>query len=420
MTLLFCYKIVTIVIYLLVLPFGKMKAGQGDVLWKGRLGDIEPSDDKTLWMHAASVGEVRVIGHLIDYLRKKRTDLPIHLTVVTRTGYDTAIKLYGDTIRVTIFPLDAPVPVARTVRNVNPRMVIITETEIWFNLLRRLFELDIPVILVNGRMSDKGFNRYRMIGTAMRRLIPRYERLFLKTESDLDRYRYFGATEEKSFVAGDMKFDAPLVERSAGRIKEIRSRLGISDDDFLFVAGSTRPGEEVMMLKLLKKLSRQSKQLKLPKQLKLLLAPRHINRADEIRELLNQNEISFTTYGSVNPAKDAILVDRMGILNELYLAADLSFVGGTLVNRGGHNLLEPVWAGTPVLFGPSIGNVEDAAEYVEANNYGRMVATEDELARVVHDVMCGKETFATKTESASALSATAHIGDYVLERLTDA
>jgi len=163
---LYVYKVVTYFIYLIVFLPGKLKARGGDALWRGRLGDIEPSAEKTIWMHAASVGEVRVVGHLINYIKKNHEDLLIHLTVMTRAGFETAAKLYGDKIGVTIFPLDATPAISKTIRKINPSIVIITETEIWFNLLQQLFRLNIPIILINGRMSEKSFRRYRLIRSA--------------------------------------------------------------------------------------------------------------------------------------------------------------------------------------------------------------------------------------------------------------
>jgi tRNA (guanine-N7-)-methyltransferase len=151
-----------------------------------------------------------------------------------------------------------------------------------------------------------------------------------------------------------------------------------------------------------------------------VLAPRHLERLDEIRRLLEERHTPYCLYGDGRKCEAVTLVDRMGLLNDLYLAADLAFVGGTLVNIGGHNILEPVWARTPVVFGPSIENVSEAAEYVVSKNYGLMVRNADEMTDLITRVIEGRVRFAVKDYDDTARTATAIAGDYILEQLTHA
>lgn len=240
-----------------------------------------------------------------------------------------------------------------------------------------------------------------------------YQRLFVKTEADKSRFGFFGVKDEQAIVAGDMKFDAPLLQRSEGRIQEIRSRIGASESDFVFVCGSTRPGEEQLLLELARILKTNA----LP--IKLVIAPRHIDRIKELQGDLCVSGDSVGLYSEGNLNSSIILVDKMGCLNDLYLAANLAFVGGTLVDIGGHNLLEPVWAGTPVLFGESTRNVNEAKNYILENNYGAMAADAAEMTKLIKKVINGEITFSIKSSEDLSHSATSIAGDYILQRLSD-
>jgi 3-deoxy-D-manno-octulosonic-acid transferase len=301
--------------------------------------------------------------------------------------------------------------VGRSLDRIRPRCIVIAETEIWPNLIDVAAGRQIPVILVNGRMSEKSFRRYRRVAGSLGKLLSLYDRFFFKTEEDRERFASFGVEDSRSVVSGDMKFDAPLDERSEGRITELRHRMSIVETDFLVVAGSTRPGEEKQLLAAYRSLKREYPRLR------LLLAPRHIERTDEIATLLKGLNEPYIMYGSDRTGEGVILVDKMGILNELYMAADVAFVGGTLVNIGGHNLLEPVWAGTPVLFGPHVGNVQEAADYIIEHRYGAGVTSVDDLARTLVTILDKRLSFETKSETDLKQAATSIAGDYIREKL---
>ncbi len=416
--MMFLYTVFVTLVYMLTYPYTRLQAALGKQAWQGRLGLIEPVGPKDIWMHAASVGEVKVLNHLIDFLKEHSPKIAIHLTVMTPAGFATVnnlVRANHPDVSVSFFPFDVPFVVSRTFDKIRPRMVVVAETEIWFNTIFHAAKRNVPVILVNGRMSEKSFMRYLLIRPLLTRLFHTYDRFFFKTEEDFRRYQKFGVTTEKGTVAGDMKFDAPLLPRSAERRRELRARLGIADEEFLIIAGSTRQGEHAVFAEIYKKL------VSVHPQVRLAIAPRHLERVGEVMFIFKQKDIPFTVYSRLDTAgKEVIIIDKMGLLNELYLAADIAFVGGTLVARGGHNILEPVWAGTPVLFGPSIENVVEAARYIEAHNYGKMVASKEELLTTVRQLIEGTLTFAIKTEKDWQTSPTAHIGEYILKKLEDA
>jgi len=411
------YKFITFLIYCLVYPLGRIKIARGSRFWLGRLGLIDPIGPRSIWMHAASVGEVKVLSYLFDYIKKQEPALTMHVTVMTRAGFKTATDLIGDKdtrITLSYFPLDVRRVISRTLDSIKPALLTIAETEIWPNLINEASKRNIPVVLVNGRMSEKAFQRYQFLRPMFAKLFAQYDRFFFKTEGDLERYQHFGVSQGKSVVTGDMKFDAPLLPRSEGRRREMRARAGAADDSFLLVAGSTRPGEEAILVNVFRTVNAKHKNLR------MIIAPRHMERIGEVKALLEKKGLSFDVYGQPPQTAGIILVDRLGILNDLYLAADLAFVGGTLVDIGGHNVLEPVWAGTPVIFGQYLSNVAEAADYILANNYGEKVTSESDLVQLLYQVIIGDLSFAVKTESDWHNSPTAVAGKYILKRLKSA
>ena len=392
-------------------PFARLKAARGNQLWRDRLVDVSTLRPADIWLHAASAGETRIIGYLADYLLKQRPNLKIHVTTMTPAGRGVVESDLPPHVDYSFCPIDAPSTMKRFIDAIDPRIIVLAETEIWPNLIRRAQEKGIAVILVNGRMSEGAASRYRWVAGAMRRLLAAYDHFFFKTPEDAMRYAALGVLPDQSTVAGDMKFDAPLFPRSEGRRHEIRSRLGVGASDFVFVAGSTRPGEEAMLADLHDRL------VSTHDRLRIAIAPRHLDRLDEIEALFVSRGIGLRRYDAATNDARVILVDRMGILNDIYMAADLAFVGGTLVDLGGHNLLEPVWAGTAVVYGPFLDNVRDAAEYIELHDFGRQVKDLEGLISLIEGSYHEQKRFAVKTEADVKNSPTATVGEYILSRL---
>lgn len=417
--MLWLYRILSSAVHGVMYPYGRLRASRGSQLWQGRLGEF-PATEVDLWFHAASVGEIKVVAHLIQYLKRLRPQLRVAVTTMTEMGFNTAGETLDDSIIVRFFPIDSAPLISRVMSRLAPRMIVIAETEIWPNLVLQAAKRGIPLVLVNARLSERAFGRYRMISKTMSRLLSCYDRLFLKSEADLERFRTFNIPSERLIIAGDMKFDAPLVARTSIWIAETRFALGVAESDYLLVAGSTRPGEEEALLDVYRDVRVGNPRLR------LLLAPRHLERLPEVEALIDSRGFPRYRYGqpqpdtSPHPSDGIVVVDRMGILNDLYAVADMAFVGGTLVDIGGHNVLEPVWARTPVLFGPSTANVRDAVEYILEHKYGAQVADAAELSAELHDSISGKKTFNMKTDTEIDRSATALAGNYILERLDGA
>ena len=412
--MLFLYRLLTQLVYFLVFPFAQWKMERGFFQWRDRLGWHSSSTPCHLWLHASSVGEVKVISYLLHYLRKKQPELKAMITVMTTTGYRAAGKIIGENDVLHYLPLDCLPAVRRTLDAIQPQCIVIAETEIWPNLVCEAYNRQIPIVQVNGRMSERAFQKYRWVQSAMQHLFDKYDRFYFKTETDAKRYQFFGVPDQKSEIIGDMKFDAPMLPHSAGRKAEIRYRAGVDDEDFLIVAGSTRPGEEEILLQTYQALTELQKE----KKIRLIIAPRHIERIDEIKQLCINANLTYSIYEQPDISAPIILVDRMGILNDLYGAADIAFVGGTLVDIGGHNILEPVWTGTPVLFGPYTSNVEEASQYIIEHNYGIKVLSIEQLTSTINAYLTKSISFAERTEHDMLTSPTATAGNYILSKIS--
>ncbi|MFQ5453693.1 MAG: 3-deoxy-D-manno-octulosonic acid transferase, partial [Candidatus Zixiibacteriota bacterium] len=339
-------------------------------------------------------------------------ELKIHISTMTRTGFSTATQIKKTPcISLSYFPFDIPSVVKKTLDRVQPRILVVAETEIWPNLVYETAKRNIPIILINGRMSEKAFGKYKLFRTTFKKILSMYDYFFFKTDKDASLYSYFDIQPIKWKTAGDMKFDAPLLEQSEEIKLHNRIQNGIDKDSFLFVAGSTRPGEELILMDVYKELSAEFDDFH------IIIAPRHIERIDEIKAQLADKQIHFRMLNAVDKNEKMILVDKLGLLNNLYLAADISFVGGTLVDIGGHNILEPVWAGSPVIFGSSVHNVKEAVDYVSENNYGAMIKSKEELIMLLIKVHRGEIIFSTKKAHDLDNSPTALIGDFILSKL---
>jgi len=405
------YHIVSAVIYFILWPYGRIRALVGSKKWRDRLGLLDPVGPVDIWIHAASVGETKIAGYLMDYLQHKRPDIRIFLSTMTDAGQKIAEKNRNSRVVTGYFPIDSGFVVKRYLSQVRPKMMVVTETEIWPNLLDECFSENIPVVLVNGRLSDKSFRKYRLIDSMLSKILSKYDRIFVKSDSDRKKFLSFGISEGKTVTAGDMKFDAPLVRSSEQKINETRRRIGAGENDFLLVAGSTRPGEEALLIELFEKMSH------LGKPIRLVVAPRHLNRIEQIKSEMSFKKVEFAVYGSGNGTSPVTLVDKMGELDNLYQAADLAFVGGTLVDVGGHNILEPVWAGTPVVFGPYVNNIIDAKDYVLQHKFGAMINSIGEMSELIISLDNNRALFARKSDDDLSHSPTAMAGDYILERL---
>jgi 3-deoxy-D-manno-octulosonic-acid transferase len=355
------------------------------------------------------MGEVSVMAVLVDHIRRQNEKTRFYVTVMTETGFNRARDLLGGDIPVSFFPFDYRSPIKRFLKRVRPDAAVFIETEIWPNWIKKLHRSDIPIVLANGRLSEKSARRYARFGESMRKLMSCYNRIIVQSGENRARFMSIGADESRITIAGSLKFDAPVRDLADDDRRSLRHRLPFDTNARIWICGSSRNGEHGQLLDVYSNLARKHPLLK------MILVPRHLEKIDDIIGMINDRNLKFLRYTEMEKNAvdaDILLVDQIGCLNDLYPVSDIAFVGGTLVEIGGHNLLEPVWAGVPVLFGPHLDNVKDSAEYITKEGFGQKVEDKHHLETTLDSFLSGRLEFARKTDVAdgsSGASGTARI-----------
>ena len=348
-----------------------------------KLGGVTGAVSGGFWIHAVSVGEVRLALRILPELRRRFPGVSVHLTTTTTTGRALGEAGAGDQRPESVgaLPFDLPFAMSRLLDRLRPRAVLIVETEIWPNLLRICCGRNIPVLLVNGRISERSFPRYLVLKRFLRRALDGFRSLGMQSRDDADRIVRLGAAPERVLVTGNLKFD---LEPPRVDAEEVRRRLGVAEGAPLFAAGSTAAGEEDHVLRAFRALRATDPRAR------LVLAPRHPEDFAPAEKAARADGRSVSTWSRLAtgtaqapPTWDVMILDRIGVLPEIYAAADLVFVGGSLVPRGGQNLLEPAALGKPVLFGPLTANFRSASEALVAAGAGFVAHDGDELGRLL-------------------------------------
>jgi len=349
-----------------------------------RLGFVRPLEGpRPIWIHAVSVGELRAVDALIRSVRSRTGGQPVVVSTTTPTARALALGR-DDVDRVIYFPLDLPSAVRRTLGRIRPKLVIVAETEIWPNFLRQCGLASIPVFMVNGRISDRSFGRYRTVRRWLVRVLDGYALLGMQSEGDASRIRDLGAPNGRVAVFGNLKYDAP---RLSGALDPALRRT-LETWQPLVVAASTAEGEEALVLDAFGRLAGSHPGLK------LLIAPRRPERFDEVGRALDAAGLTWCRRSAIGEAPvegTALLLDSIGELSAIYEFASVVFMGGTLVPHGGHNILEAARFRKPVVFGPYMDNFRPMAnEFLEAGAAVE-VSGSDELGRELDHLLSNPE-----------------------------
>jgi len=363
-----------------VLLFRKRRANLPDRIGLRGIPRQTPDDARpTFWVHAVSVGETLAAVPLLRLLRRRLPDARLLVSSVTLTGRETAVKfLSGVVDEGFFFPFDLPGLCGRFLDRMRPDVAVVVETEIWPNFIAACARRGIPVVIVNGRLSKRSFAGYMRFRWFFAPILRTLRTISAQTAEDAERFVALGAPREIVTVGGNLKFDVSPPETGASPLSALLLKEKSGGAAWI-VAGSTHDGEEAQLLRAFLHAREGNPSLR------LLLAPRHPERFDAVETLVRREDVSMARRTAIPEGADrlpdtVLLLDTVGELSGAYAAADLAFVGGSLVPKGGHNVLEPSWHGVPTIVGPHMENFREIAEVFLAGDALIRVAGEEELA----------------------------------------
>lgn len=326
----------------------------------GQLGELVAETKGGAWFHCVSVGEVVAASCVIKTLLVKIPEHPIIITTTTSTGAQRVEEIFGDASHVAhhYLPYDLPWLMQRFIRHIQPTQIMITEVELWPNLIHHAAKLNIPVTMINARMTDKSAHQYAKISWLFMPMLTHLDHVCAQGQRDYDAYLRLGIEPEKLTLTQNVKFDQITDNRIPEDIKAFGDALKAQGRKVL-MAGSTHAGEEIFWLNVYQYLSQEYPELL------LVLVPRHPQRFDDVQGIIEIQQLSLQRWEQrmkINAKTQVLLVDAMGVLTPLYHCADIAFVGGSIADRGGHNALEPASMGVPVLMGTYIYNNPEICE----------------------------------------------------------
>jgi len=379
------YSIVTLVVFVAASPYFLYQALRHNKYVGSigqRLGYLPVSfnldGDESIWVHAVSVGEVLSARPLISELRARYPKLRVFLSTTTLSGQQLARRSVSDVDAVFYFPFDWTFTARRTLNVVKPRLFVMIETEIWPNLLRECRRRHIKTAMVNGRISYRSYPRYRLIRPFMKRVLADIDRFCVQGDETARRLVELGADPARVTVTGSLKFDSVDASPTPGRGRDRVLRFfRISPNRPVIIAGSTLKGEEEPVIRAFNRVRTTGANAL------LIIAARHPERFDEVERICRHEGLSTVRRSELpidaEPRADAVVLDSIGELAQLYQVATAVFIGGSLVPAGGHNILEPALYGKPIVFGPHMQNFGEIAETFVANGAAIQVRSEGEF-----------------------------------------
>ncbi|HKJ83458.1 MAG TPA: 3-deoxy-D-manno-octulosonic acid transferase [Mariprofundaceae bacterium] len=352
----------------------------------------QPAEARPVWVHACSVGEVGSVAPLVNALLERH--LPVHLTVVTRTGMHHAMRLFGERATISYLPWDLPSLMTRLVAHLNPRLLLLAETEFWPGMLAACRRRQIPVMGVNTRISDRSFPRYRATRLLWGHWLKGVALFLAQSELDAERLVGMGVDRARVRVAGNLKYavSPPTVD-----VEALRRYLDPTMKRPILLAASTHEGEEEMLLRMWPTWKQKCPDLL------MVLVPRHPERFDETGTLIRRVGCSYAAWScGIDSEVDVVLVDAMGVLGQLYTVADIAFVGGSLVPVGGHNPLEAAICGRGVVTGPYVHNFRQMMRDMQQAGAAVVAEDEESFGRAIRRFLTHADELRTLHGSAAA------------------
>jgi len=363
----------------------------------GKLGRLTPEfsslefSSPRLWFHAVSVGEVVALSPLVKAMKELLPTASMIVSTGTETGQDRATELIPEADGLLYLPLDFPAFVNPVVDKIQPDLFVLMETELWPNLIRSLKRRGTMIALANGRISDRSFPRYRRLRSFFSPVLRQIDLFLMSSELDAERIVRMGAEQERIRVTGNTKFDAAMGNALREGEDRMRRLLDVDRGVRTLVAGSTHPGENEIILSAYEDLSREFPDLV------LILVPRHVEKTQQILSFMDQRNMappflrSSVDNAETRNGRKIVIVDRTGELFQVFSLATVVFMGGSLVPKGGQNILEPVAWGKPVLFGPSMGDFRDARDILVRVGAGIEVTGVGNLTQRISDFLSDPE-----------------------------
>jgi len=360
-----------------IVVLGKNRTG-----WSEKLFGFVPrrsSETACIWIHAVSVGEINLLPKLVDSLKEQHPTLPVAISSTTETGWKLAQEKFPHE-HVFFCPADFTWAIRNTLNRISPRMLVLTELEIWPNLIALAVARKIPVLLINGRISESSYRGYRRLRYLICPILKKVHHFCVQTNEYRTRFLELGVAAEKISVTGNIKFDnAVSVRENDPMDATVRQIASFAAKDFVFVAGSTLAMEDLMLLEIFAELKQQYSQLR------LVLVPRHPGRVKRLENEIRRYGLSYALRSQLNlatvrpPDQTLLVVDVIGELASWWQLANAGFVGGTMGTRGGQNMIEPAAAGVPIALGPDTANFKDAVRLLRDAEAARVVTDSSEL-----------------------------------------
>lgn len=382
-------------IYYLIMPFvlirllwRSRKAADYRKRWNERFAYIKRiKQGEGIWIHAVSVGETLAAIPLVRALIKQYSPrFHIIVTTTTPTGSALVTKYLRNQVIHVYAPFDTPTAVSRFLRRTRVKLCVILETELWPNLLSICRKQKIPVILANARLSERSCKRYRLVSNLTKKMLSTYHTVAAQGVLDGERYLQLGLDPKKLVVTGNIKFDLNIPNELIQQGKEIREQIGI--DRRVLIAASTHEGEDAIVLDAFQKIRKEIPNLF------LIIAPRHPDRFQKVAELCREKKHQVAVRSQktgINENTDILLLDTIGELQMIYAAADIAFVGGSLVPTGGHNIIEPAALGLPILTGPHLHNFTEISKLLQNAGAAQVITDAQGLAESVIALCSAKE-----------------------------
>jgi len=329
----------------------------------------------SIWIHAVSVGEVLSLQNLTRKIKQAHPDWTVYFSSLTNTGVRMAREKLDDVDSIFFAPFDFKCIVKRFFRSLHPEVFILAESEFWPNILREASEQTQGILLINGRVSSRSLRRYTKLKRLAKKILRHINLFLVQTERDRESLKSIGVEDERIEVAGNLKIEITPPELNEEEVSKLRVSLGIREPKRAIIAGSTRKGEEEKLLQAYAAARERRKDLL------FIIAPRHIERAEEVEKICQSLNLKVVRKTTHSPEKewDIFILDTLGDLSKFYALADIAFVGGSLIPWGGHNLLEPAFYKKPIFFGPHMDNFSFLADKFLEADAARVVHGEEEL-----------------------------------------